>query len=153
MCWCSDFTNMIPPYIVSFFLQEVLAKTQEKAASSLTEVSWLGKKLPVRSEKLRVSLIKLQQFEGQLSRVQTSEEKMDVYEKLLMECQDAMQIVRDEIAAEKVRKIRRVIVHIKAEKRINYPLVLGIFADVLSFVTVQVCSLYPLRLSQTRSRQ
>ena len=144
---------MIPPYIVSFFLQEVLAKTQEKAASSLTEVSWLGKKLPVRSEKLRVSLIKLQQFEGQLSRVQTSEEKMDVYEKLLMECQDAMQIVRDEIAAEKVRKIRRVIVHIKAEKRINYPLVLGIFADVLSFVTVQVCSLYPLRLSQTRSRQ
>ena len=144
---------MIPPYIVSFFLQEVLAKTQEKAASSLTEVSWLGKKLPVRSEKLRVSLIKLQQFEGQLSRVQTSEEKMDVYEKLLMECQDAMQIVRDEIAAEKVRNIRRVIVHIKAEKRINYPLVLGIFADVLSFVTVQVCSLYPLRLSQTRSRQ
>ena len=84
------------------FLQLVLAKTQEKAASSLTEVSWLGKKVPVKSEKMRVGFIKLQQLEGEVSRVEGSEGKMEVYERLLMECQDTMQLVRDEVAAELV---------------------------------------------------
>lgn len=49
-----------------------------------------------------MSLVKLQQLEGQLSKEESGEEKMEMYEKLLMECQDAMQIVRDDIAAEKV---------------------------------------------------
>lgn len=77
----------------------MLAKTQEKVASSLTEVTWLGKKLPVRSERLRLSLVKLQQMEGELGR---GEGRMEAYEGLLMECQDAMQIVRDELNAETV---------------------------------------------------
>lgn len=80
----------------------MLAKTQEKAASSLTEVTWLGKKVPVKSEKLRVGFVKLQQLEGELSRVEGGENKMEVYERLLMECQDAMQLVRDELGAESV---------------------------------------------------
>ena len=88
----------------------MLAKTQEKAASSLTEVTWLGKKLPVKSERLRVSLVKLQQVEGELGRGGGEgggggeEGRMEVYERLLMECQDTMQIVRDEISAEMVRR-------------------------------------------------
>jgi hypothetical protein len=88
-----------------FHLQLVLAKTQEKAASSLTEVTWLGKKVPVKSEKLRVGFVKLQQLEGELSRAEVGEAKMDVYERLLMECQDAMQMVREELGPEPVRGI------------------------------------------------
>jgi len=85
------------------YTQLVLAKTQEKAAASLTEVVWLGRKLPVRSERLRVSLVKLQQLEGELGRREEgTEEKVEVYERLLMEYQDAMQIMRDELAAEMV---------------------------------------------------
>lgn len=83
-------------------LQLVLTKTQEKAATSLTEVSWLGKKVPVRSERLCVSLVKLQLVEGELARTGEAEKKMEVYETLLMECQDAMQTVRDEITMETV---------------------------------------------------
>ena len=86
-------------------LQLVLAKTQEKAASSLTEVTWLGKKVPVKSEKLRVGFVKLQQLEGELSRAEGGEAKMDVYERLLMECQDAMQMVRDELGPEPVSRV------------------------------------------------
>ena len=85
-----------------FISQLVLAKTQEKAASSLTEVTWLGKKVPVKSEKLRVGFVKLQQLEGELSRAEGGEAKMDVYERLLMECQDAMQMVRIELGPELV---------------------------------------------------
>ena len=65
-------------------------------------MTWLGKKVPVKSEKLRVGFVKLQQLEGELSRAEGGEAKMDVYERLLMECQDAMQMVRDELGPEPV---------------------------------------------------
>ena len=70
--------------------------------TSLTEVTWLGKKLPVRSERLKLSLVKLQQVEGELGREEGGQKKMEVYEQLLMECQDTMQIVREEISSEPV---------------------------------------------------
>ena len=79
-----------------------MAKTQEKAASSLTEVTWLGKKVPVRSEKVRVSLVRLQQVEGEVGRVERAESKMEEYERLLMECQDALQITKEELNLEMV---------------------------------------------------
>ena len=85
--------------------QDVLSKTQEKAAMSLSEVTWRDQRLPVRNEKLRVELIKLQQMEGELRGRQSAEEgteKMELYEQVLMECQDAMQIVREDIAVETV---------------------------------------------------
>lgn len=81
----------------------MLAKTQEKAATSLNEINWLGKKVPVRSERLRVSLVKLQLVEGELNRTAEAEKKTEVYETLLMECQDTMQIAREEISTETVR--------------------------------------------------
>jgi signal recognition particle subunit SRP68 len=84
-------------------IDDVLSKTQEKAASSLSEVMWREQRLPVRNERLRVGLIKLQQLEGELRGRRTAdgdEGKMEMYEQLLMECQDAMQIVREDIAAE-----------------------------------------------------
>ena len=49
-----------------------------------------------------MSLVKLQLVEGELGRAEGAEGKVNVYEKLLMECQDAMQAVRDEISSEKV---------------------------------------------------
>lgn len=49
-----------------------------------------------------MGLIKLQQLEGELGRTEGSSEKMEMYEKILMECQDAMQIVREDLAAEVV---------------------------------------------------
>ena len=66
---------------------------------------WREQRLPVRNERLRVGLIKLQQLEGELRGRRTAEGdegKMEMYEQLLMECQDAMQIVREDIAAETV---------------------------------------------------
>ena len=84
-------------------MKEVLVKTQEKAATSLTEVTWLGKKVPVRSERLRVSLVKLQLVEGELGREAEPEKNMEVYETLLMECQDTMQLAREELTTETVR--------------------------------------------------
>ena len=49
-----------------------------------------------------MGLIKLQQLEGELSMTEGSSEKIEMHEQLLMECQDAMQIVREDIATEVV---------------------------------------------------
>lgn len=89
-------------FVCLCFQQDVLSKTQEKAATSLTEVTWLDQRVPVKNEKLRVALIKLQQLEGELGRTASSDEKMEMYERLLMECQDSMQILREDLAAETV---------------------------------------------------
>ena len=60
--------------------------------------------MPVKNEKLKVALIKLQQLESEFGRTEGSK-KMEMYERLLMECQDSMQILREDIAAEKVGKL------------------------------------------------
>ena len=58
--------------------------------------------MPVRSEKVRVSLVRLQQVEGELV---TGGDKMEVYERLLMECQDALQVTREELSSEQVSRV------------------------------------------------
>ena len=81
--------------------QEVLAQTQEKTALSLTDVQWNGRLIPVKNERVRLSLVKLQQMSGDLRR-EEGPGKMNVCESLLMECQDAMQLVRDELYQDSV---------------------------------------------------
>jgi len=43
-------------------IQMVLAQTQQKAAITLTEVMWCGQSLSVKSDKLRVVLVKLKEL-------------------------------------------------------------------------------------------
>lgn len=43
-------------------VQMVLAQTQHKAATSLTEVSWCGQSLSIKSDKLRVVLVRLKEL-------------------------------------------------------------------------------------------
>lgn len=40
----------------------MLAQTQQKAASSLTEVTWCGQSLSIKSEKLRIILVRLKEL-------------------------------------------------------------------------------------------
>jgi len=42
--------------------QMVLAQTQQKAATTLTEVMWCGQSLSVKSDKLRVVLVRLKEL-------------------------------------------------------------------------------------------
>ncbi len=51
----------------------------------------------MKSEKIRVSLIKLQLVEGELGRMESETDKMEAYEGLLMEVQDTVQLVQQEL--------------------------------------------------------
>lgn len=81
-------------------IDSVLMQTQEKAASSLTEVTWQGKQLPVKSPKLRVSLVKVHQLVADLGRLDGEEERLATYDKLLVEVQNALQIAHDDLSNE-----------------------------------------------------
>ena len=52
--------------------------------------------MPVKSEKVRLSLVKLQLVEGELARIREDSDMMEAYEGLLMEVQDALQLVQQE---------------------------------------------------------
>ena len=79
-----------------------MAKTGEKVALSLTEVQWKGSMVPIKNQQVRVALIKLNQTIAEVGREENTEEKMRLYEQLLMDCQDAVQMIRDELNQEKV---------------------------------------------------
>ncbi len=78
---------------------------------SLTEVQWKDSMVPIKNQQVRVALIKLNQTVTEIGREENVEEKMKLYERLLMDCQDAVQIIRDDINQEKVLIIISVITY------------------------------------------
>ena len=52
--------------LLSDKLDSVLAQTREKEAETLTEVTWRDRVIPVRSEKVRVAIIKARAKEAEL---------------------------------------------------------------------------------------
>ncbi|GAB6027252.1 signal recognition particle subunit srp68 [Chamberlinius hualienensis] len=79
-------------------LDSLITQTREKQASTLSEISWRGKVIPVKHEKVRLFLLNVQESEKE---VQLSTEspttRISVYERLLMECKDAIQVLKDEL--------------------------------------------------------
>ena len=71
-------------------------------ASSFGEVSWRGKTIPIRNEKARVFILRIQDKNSELERQETFEKKMEVFDNLLMESKDAIQVIKDEISTEMV---------------------------------------------------
>lgn len=86
-------------HLMFFFLfltQELIEKTQERQAATLSEVTWRGRTIPVKNEKVRVFLMGLKEFDTQLEQAEDVELKLSVYETLLKELIDAQQSVKEE---------------------------------------------------------
>ncbi|KAM7289798.1 signal recognition particle subunit SRP68 [Ixodes scapularis] len=81
-------------------LDHLIAQTREKQASSLSEVSWLGRVVPVRQEKVRLFLLAHQEAPKELAQAPDTEAKIAVHERLLMDCKDSLQLLREELRAE-----------------------------------------------------
>lgn len=85
-------------------IDAAIKETREKLASSFGEVTWRGKTVPVRNEKARVFILRIQDKDSELERRGTFEEKMDVFDNMLMDCKDTLQVVNTEINAEVAAK-------------------------------------------------
>lgn len=77
-------------------LQELIEKTRERQAVTLSEVSWRGRTMPVRNEKVRLFLLSVQESEKQVQEVKGIEAKLSIYETLLKELIEAQQSLRDD---------------------------------------------------------
>jgi len=85
-------------------IDAAIKETREKLSSSFGEVTWRGKTVPVRNEKARVFIMQIQDKEGELERRNTFEEKMEVFDNMLMDCKDTLQVVNTEINTEVAAK-------------------------------------------------
>lgn len=83
-------------------VQEVIAQTRDKEAASMTEVSWRGRTVPVKNEKVRSFILHAQQSARELDRAETLDSKLTLYDDLLMECKDALQAIKDELKVDTV---------------------------------------------------
>ncbi|KAM7429566.1 signal recognition particle subunit srp68 [Porites harrisoni] len=83
-------------------IDEVIAQTRDKEAASMTEVSWRGRTVPVKNEKVRSFILHAQQSARELDRAETLDSKLTLYDDLLMECKDALQAIKDELKVDTV---------------------------------------------------
>ena len=65
-------------------------------------MSWRGKTVPLRNEKARVFILRIQDKNNEIERQESFEKKMEVFDNLLMESKDALQEVKEEISSEMV---------------------------------------------------
>nr|CAG4648606.1 EOG090X04NF [Polyphemus pediculus] len=77
----------------------LVAQTREKQVASLLEVTWRGRSVPVRLEKVRVFLLAFQGIETSLSKATDSDGQLSVYETILLDCKEAVQSLREDLQA------------------------------------------------------
>ena len=67
-------------------LDALILQTREKKEDCVSEVSWLGKTMPVKHEKIKTFLLLIKNTTGL---------KVDQLERLLFECRDCLQLLRE----------------------------------------------------------
>lgn len=76
-------------------LDTLLSQTREKQAATLSEVTWRGRTVPVKSEPVRVFLLNLQESGSEVEKAEGIDNKISIYESILKQCIDAQQVLRD----------------------------------------------------------
>ncbi|XP_046550007.1 signal recognition particle subunit SRP68-like [Haliotis rubra] len=85
-------------------LDDLLSQTREKQAATLSEITWQGRTVPVKTESVRVFLLNIQESSKELESAENNETKVSIYESLLKECIDAQQALRDALQDDQVFK-------------------------------------------------
>ena len=81
----------------------LISQTKEKQITSLSEIVWKNKiTLQIKSEKVRLFLLNVQEYEKQIQETSDLEAKISNYENILRESIDAIQLVRDELKTDQV---------------------------------------------------
>lgn len=81
----------------------MIEKTREKQAATLSEVTWRGRMVPVKNEKVRVFLLSVNESDKQIEEAEDVDSKLSVCESLLKELIDAQQALRDDLKEDQVK--------------------------------------------------
>ncbi|XP_015791940.1 signal recognition particle subunit SRP68 [Tetranychus urticae] len=82
-------SNDIEDELLSSKLDQLILQTRERQSATLSEVTWLGKTFAIKQEKIRSFLITYQEYNS------VDFKTMNKLEKLLFECRDCIQLLRD----------------------------------------------------------
>lgn len=79
-------------------IDNLISETKEKQVITFSEVNWRNKiPLQIKNEKIRFFLSNVQEYEKQLQTTDNFDSKIKIYESILKESVDTIQIVRDEL--------------------------------------------------------
>ncbi|RNA32885.1 signal recognition particle subunit SRP68 [Brachionus plicatilis] len=79
-------------------IDTLISETKEKQVITFSEVNWRNKiPLQIKSDKIRFFLSNVQEYEKQLQSTHNFDAKIKIYESILKESVDTIQIVRDEL--------------------------------------------------------
>merc|ERR1712100_81756 len=81
-------------------LDAVLAETLQKQAEGLTEVEFNGERIPIRAEKVKVSILQAQETALEVDRSGGHEAKMEAFDKLFLRYNDAVEAIAKEQQAQ-----------------------------------------------------
>jgi len=78
-------------------LSDHLAKLKIEEAENLNVTEWRGKRIAIRNETVRVFLLNFRQFEEDVKAIESTDEKLDKYGEMMMECGEAIELVKGEL--------------------------------------------------------
>ncbi|XP_017844104.2 signal recognition particle subunit SRP68 [Drosophila busckii] len=78
-------------------LDVLVSQTKTESSEGLQTIDWRGRKVTVRPEKVRLFLLSAQELDKSLAKTAKLDGKIELIERILMDCKDAIQAVRDEI--------------------------------------------------------
>lgn len=78
-------------------LDDLINKTKTESSEGLQTIEWRGRKVTVRPEKVRLFLLSAQELDKGLEKASKIDSKIELIERTLMDCKDAIQAVKEEI--------------------------------------------------------
>ena len=88
-------------------LDNLVSAARERQANTLSEVTWRNRTLAVKHEKVRLFLLNEGLIHEELAKVSSPEDRVDMLDKLLMECKDAIQLLKEDLKNDPTYKSRQ----------------------------------------------
>ncbi|XP_067936540.1 signal recognition particle subunit SRP68-like [Watersipora subatra] len=89
-------------------LDELIQKSRERQAGSLHEVTWRGRVMSVKSDKVRVFLLAERESEEEVKAAGDLETKITVYDRIIKDCIESLQVIKEDLKSDPTfRQIQR----------------------------------------------
>jgi len=80
-------------------LDSVLSESIKKQAETMNEITSKGKRIPIKNDKLRLSILNFQEIDYELQQADVLDKKLGLYDKLFIAYNDSMRIIKDDLEA------------------------------------------------------
>jgi len=102
-------------------LDDVLNEARKSESQQMREISWRGRTIQIRNEKLSVELLAAQEAYYEINKVEIYDKKLELFDKLFINYNDAQRILRDDLIELKkpIQQQKKKKIYKKEKKRKN----------------------------------